>query len=384
VSRAIAEVDLDAIAANVAALRRRIGPGLFCAVVKANAYGHGAVAVAGAALAAGADWLAVAHAEEGAELRRAGIEAPVLLLSEPLADEVATVAEADLRVTAYSRAGIDRLAATGAPLRVHLKVDTGMHRVGAGPAEVVALARRLAGCSRLTLEALWTHCAVADEPANAFTGEQLGRLDEVWAALDAEGLRPPLRHAANSAAAIAHPASRYDLVRVGIALYGVPPSPALGGLVDLRPALTLRSEVSHVKRVTAGEAISYGHHHRFGADTVVATVPVGYADGVPRRWGLVGGRVLIGGVARPIVGVVTMDQLMVDCGPASPIGVSAVEPGTIDAGTVEVGDEVVLIGRQGDAVLTAEDLAGPLGTIGYEILTGIGPRVRRVYRSAGR
>jgi alanine racemase len=333
-------------------------------VVKANAYGHGAVPVAAAALAAGADWLAVAHPAEGVELRRAGICAPILVLSEPLADELGAVLEADLRVAAYTTAGIERLIATGAPVRVHLKVNTGMNRVGAAPEEVVGLARRVAA-SDLALEALWTHCAVADAPDDPFTGVQLARFDAAWAALGDAGLRLPLRHAANSAAAIAHPASRYDLVRVGIALYGVPPSPALAGRLDLRPAMTVRSEVAQLKGVAAGEAVSYGLHHRFVADTVVATVPVGYADGVPRRWGLVGGRVLIGGLARPIVGVVTMDQLMVDCG---------------TAGDVSVGDEVVLLGRQGPAELSADDIAGPLDTIGYEVLTGIGPRVRRTHR----
>jgi alanine racemase len=366
VSRAVADIDLDAIAHNVGALRRQVGDRRLCAVVKANGYGHGAVAVAQAALAAGADWLAVAHAGEGLELRRAGICAPVLLLSEPLADEVAAVVEADLRVSVYTEAGIDRLAATGVPLRAHLKVNTGMNRVGAAAEDVVDLAQR-AVAAGLVLEALWTHCAVADEPENPFTGLQLARFDAAWAALEEMGLRPELRHAANSAAAIAHPASRYDLVRVGIALYGVPPSPALAGRVDLRPAMTVRSEVAQLKRVAAGDGVSYGLHHRFGDDTVVATVPMGYADGIPRRWGLAGGRVLIGGVARPIVGVVTMDQLMVDCG---------------NHGDVALGDEVVLLGRQGDAELAAEDLAGPLGTIGYEILTGIGPRVPRAHRWA--
>jgi alanine racemase len=365
-SRALAEVDLDAVAHNVRELRRHVGGGLLCAVVKANAYGHGAVPVADAALRAGADWLAVAHAAEGVELRRAGVCAPILLLSEPLADEVDAAVDADLRVAVYTAAGVERLAAAGARLRVHLKVNTGMNRVGAAPDEVVGLARRLAA-TRLDVEALWTHCAVADEPDNPFTGEQLGRFEAAWSALADAGLQPPLRHAANSAAAIAHPASRYDLVRVGIALYGVPPSAALAGRVDLRPAMTVRSEVAQLKRVGAGEAVSYGLHHRFATDTVVATVPMGYADGIPRRWGLVGGRALVGGVPRPVVGAVTMDQLMLDCG---------------DGADVAVGDEVVLLGRQGRAELTAEDLATPLGTIGYEILTGIGPRVPRAHRRA--
>jgi alanine racemase len=365
-----AVVDLDAVAANVTALAEATRPAAVCAVVKADGYGHGAVPVARTALAAGARWLAVALPSEGAVLRAAGIEAPVLLLSEPAMDEWDDVVAARLRPTLYTDRGVEEVAKAvarsgGAPLPVHVKVDTGMHRVGAAPERIPDLLAAVAERPELTLEGLWTHCAVADEPENPFTGLQLARFDAAWAALEEMGLRPELRHAANSAAAIAHPASRYDLVRVGIALYGVPPSPALAGRVDLRPAMTVRSEVAQLKRVAAGDGVSYGLHHRFGDDTVVATVPMGYADGIPRRWGLAGGRVLIGGVARPIVGVVTMDQLMVDCG---------------NHGDVALGDEVVLLGRQGDAELAAEDLAGPLGTIGYEILTGIGPRVPRAHR----
>jgi alanine racemase len=236
--------------------------------------------------------------------------------------------------------------------------------VGADPGDVLGLAKEIASHPELDLEALWTHCAVADEPDNPFTDEQLDRFDAVAAELERAGLLPPMRHAANTAAAIEHPRSRYDLVRAGIGIYGVSPAPALDGRVDLRPAMSLRAEVSMVKRVAAGERVSYGLRHRFARDTVVATVPIGYADGVPRRLSAVGGEVLVGGRRRPIVGVVTMDQLMVDCGD--------------DA--VAVGDEVVLIGAQGDEVITAAEWAAPLDTIAYEIVCGIGPRVPRTYR----
>ena len=213
----------------------------------------------------------------------------------------------------------------------------------------------------LELEALWTHCAVADEPDRTFTGEQLDRFDAVVAELARAGIEVPLTHAANSAAAITHPAARRSLVRCGIAVYGVDPSPELAGALPLRPALRLRSEVSFVKRVAAGEGISYGLHHTFDRATTVATVPIGYADGVRRRLGLLHQEVLVGGVRRPIVGVVTMDQLMVDCGD---------DP-------VAVGDEVVLLGRQGDEEVRATEWAAALDTIGYEITCGIGPRVPR-------
>lgn len=363
-----AEVDLDAVAHNVATLAGLASPARLCAVVKADGYGHGAIAVGTAALDAGAEWLAVALIEEGAVLRKAGVTAPILVLSEPRRADFDAAVHYDLRLTVYTPDGVaaaaDAAAAEGRAARVHLKVDTGMHRVGTPPDQAVELARQVHKRPELHLEAVWTHCAVADEPGDPFTDAQLDRFGEVVAQLDAEGLRPELVHAANSAATIAHPRSRLDLVRVGIAVYGIPPAPALAGRADLRPALRLSAEVSLVKPEAAGERISYGLRHRFERDTTVATVPIGYADGVPRRLSAVGGEVLVGGRRRPIVGVVTMDQLMVD----------------LDGDDVAAGDEVVLIGEQGGEVITAEDWAGPLDTIGYEIVCGIGPRVPRHYR----
>jgi alanine racemase len=364
-----AEVDLGAIAHNVRQLLAVAAPAAVCAVVKADGYGHGVVPVATATLQAGAQWLAVALPEEGAALRDAGIDAPVLVLSEPPPSEMELVARTGLRPTLYTRAGIHAAAVaaktTAHGLPVHLKVDTGMHRVGADPGEAVELAELIGSHPELELEAVWTHCAVADEPDNPFTAEQLRRFDGVVDALGRAGLRPPLLHAANSAAAIAHPAARYDFVRAGIALYGIAPSPALAGVADLRPAMSLKARVAMVKDVAAGEGISYGHQHVFDRPAVVATVPIGYADGVRRRLSAAGGQVLIRGRRHPIVGVVTMDQLMVDCGD---------EP-------VEVGDEVVLIGEQGGETVTAEEWAARLDTVGYEIVCGIGPRVPRRYRS---
>ncbi|MGH9185812.1 MAG: alanine racemase [Acidimicrobiales bacterium] len=365
-----AEVDLGAIAHNVRVLIQVARPAALCAVVKADGYGHGAVPVARAALDAGAAWLGVALAEEGVTLRDAGLDAPVLVLSEPQPAEMDLVAGFGLRPTVYSARGVDAAAKaavrTGhAPLPVHLKVDTGMHRVGADPADALRLARMIAGHPELSLEGLWTHCALTDEPDNPFTAEQLKRFRLVVDELAAAGLRPPLLHAANSAGAIAHPATRLDMVRCGIAVYGIPPSPGLDGAVDLRPAMSVKAQVSLVKRVAAGEGISYEHRYFFERDSVVATVPIGYADGVRRRLYAVGGEVLIGGRRRPIRGVVTMDQLMVDCG---------------DDESVQVGDEVVLIGDQSGERITADDWAARLDSIGYEIVCGIGPRVPRRYR----
>lgn len=366
--RAWADVDLDAIRHNVRTLVALAAPARVCAVVKADGYGHGAAAVSRAALQGGATWLAVAQHEEAFALRDAGIDAPILLLSEPAPSHVADAVALDLRFTVYSATMIRRLqteaAAAGRDLPVHLKVDTGMHRVGAGPDDIPALAKAILDRPNLVLEGFWTHCAIADEPDDPFTATQLARFDAMVAELAADGVRPPILHAANSAAAIAHPASRYDLVRCGIAVYGIPPAPALAGRADLRPALTLRSEVAFVKEVAAGERVSYGLRHRFDRDTTVATVPIGYADGVIRALPAAGQEVLIGGRRCPMVGVVTMDQVMVDVGPGA---------------DVKMGDEVVLIGAQGDERITPDEWAERLGTIAYEVVCAIGPRVHRQY-----
>ncbi|HEY8525965.1 MAG TPA: alanine racemase [Acidimicrobiales bacterium] len=375
-ARAWAEIDLGAVAHNVTTLRRMVAPARLCAVVKANGYGHGAAPVGRAALEAGADWLAVAQVDEAVALRDAGIEAPILLLSEPRIDEIDDALATGARLTLYSppvieavaraaRARPQRGAAPSGPVPVHVKVDTGMRRVGLEPADAVAVVGDVASRPELRLEGVLTHLPVADEPDNPFTDEQLVRFGAVLDNLKAAGIDPGIVHMANSAGAIAHPATRFDMVRCGIAVYGIPPAPALAGLADLRPALTLASEVSFVKRVRAGEAVSYGHHQRVPCDTVVATVPIGYADGVFRSLPLRGQEVLIGGRRRPMVGVVTMDQVMVDCGP--------------DA-EVRPGDPVVLLGAQGDERITPDEWAERLGTIAYEVVCAVGPRVGRRYR----
>ncbi len=366
------EVDLGAVAANVRTLRERAATPLW-AVVKADGYGHGAAPVARAALAAGAAGLAVALVEEARTLRAAGIDAPILLLSEPPAAAAGAVVAAGLEPTVYSAdmvAALDAAAVDRAePLPVHLKVDTGMHRVGCAPEEAVALAGAIERAPRLRLAAVWTHLAVADEPTRPETAAQLARFDEAVAAVEAAGIAVPARHAANSAGAIAHPAARHDLVRAGIAVYGIAPSPELAGAVPLRPALRLVSAVSHVKVVAPGEGVSYGLRWAPEVATTVATVPIGYADGVRRRLGGLGAEVLIGGRRVPIAGTVTMDQITVDCGP--------------DA-TVARGDEVVLIGRQGTDEVTAEEWAERLGTIGYEVTCGLTSRLPRTYTDGDR
>ncbi|MEO6318682.1 MAG: alanine racemase [Acidimicrobiales bacterium] len=362
-----AEVSLAAVAANVEILRAVCAPAEVCAVVKAGGYGHGAAPVASAALEAGATWLAVAQVDEAAGLRAAGMVAPILLLSEPRLSELGEVVAAGVAVTAYTPELIRGMAAAargGPPVPVHLKVDTGMRRVGADPRDLLALASTVAEHPTLSLDAIWTHCAVADDPDDPFTAGQMERFDAAIAAVESAGIEVPMRHAANSAAAIAHPASRYDLVRCGIAVYGIPPSPALADRVALEPALRLATQVSFVKPVAAGEGISYGLRHHVAADTVVATLPIGYADGVFRALGTAGQEVLIGGRRHPMVGTVTMDQLMVDVGP--------------DSG-VRAGDEVVLLGAQGSERISPDEWAARLGTIAYEVVCALGARVERRY-----
>jgi alanine racemase len=369
-----AEVDLDAVRANVRALRALVAPATVCAVVKADGYGHGAVEVSRAAVEAGAACLAVALVEEGVQLREAGIDAPVLVLSEPVPAAAETVVAFRLTPVVYTANGIDALAKAAAtsrvgqhaeeqPVDVHLKVDTGMHRVGCDPADAADLAAQVVGHAELRLAGVCTHLAVADEPANAYTAEQLQTFEGVLAALRARDLPTGIVHAANTAGAIAVPAARYDMVRAGIGIYGLAPAPALEGAVDLVPALSVKARISHLQTLPAGARLSYGLRYETSAPTRVATVPIGYADGVPRELALRGGEVLIGGRRHPIAGTVTMDQLMVDVGDAP----------------VDVGDEVVLLGVQGSERITAAEWAERMDTIAYTIVCGVGPRVPRRY-----
>jgi alanine racemase len=376
-----AEIDLAAITHNTRLLSALVRPAQLCAVVKAHGYGHGGPAVAKAALAGGAIGLAVALVDEGVELRRHGVRGPILLLSECGADAVAVAVANQLTPTVYSAAGIAQVSeaarASGQRKAVHVKVDTGMHRVGAAPADVAALLRAVAADPLLQLEGVWTHLAVADgegDDDRVFTTAQLASFDRVLTDLVAAGVQPDLVHAANTAGALSFPAARYNMVRCGIGLYGYLPGPAVtasfaatAGGAALRPALSLRARVAWVRTLDEGERPSYGRLRPLPRRALVATVPIGYADGVPRALFTNGGSVLIGGRRRPLAGMVTMDQIVVDCG---------------DDPSVRPGDEVVLLGRQGDEEITADEWADLLGTISYEVLCGIGPRVPRVMVNA--
>ena len=372
-----AEVDLVAIEHNAKVLSDLGTPAALCAVVKGWGYGHGIVRAATAAVSGSASWLGVALVSEAAELRVAGqITEPILVLAEPPLRQLVDVARLEaVRPTLYTAEAIAAAAQAvrdvgrATPLPVHLKVDTGMHRVGAAPEAARHLAERIASSDELVLEGLWTHLAASEDPAHDdYTAAQLATFEEVRHTLAAVGIEPAIVHASNSGGVLAHPEARYDLVRCGIALYGIPPRPRMPHADGLRPAMTLKARVSYVKRVKAGEPISYGLHHVCAEPTVVATVPIGYYDGVPRRLGLVGGEVLIGGRRRPILGAVTMDQLMVGCD---------------DDDSVRARDEVVLFGEQDGEVISAWDWAERLDTIAYEIVCGISiNRVPRRYASA--
>ena len=390
-----AQIDLGAIAHNVTWLAQLAAPAQLCVVVKADGYGHGALPVARTAVAAGAPWLAVALVEEGIELRRGGIEAPILLLSEPRPQEMVEVIEHQLCPTVYSPQGVAALTAAMAgserPWPVHLKVDTGMHRVGATPQDALKLAQTLAAKPEIELQGVWTHCATADDIDNPYADSQLSRFNEFLAALEQTGINPQLAHAANSAVLLTRPHGHFDLVRVGLAVYGVLPagldtveqpamespdkepakSTAAQAAAQLRPAMQLRSKVSFSKQVAAGAGISYGQLHHFDAPATVATVPIGYADGIRRDFGLRGGQVLLDGQRCPVVGAVTMDQLMVEVSAAN----QPADPST----SSQPGAEVVLIGQQAQAEITVSDVAQWLDTIPYEIVCDIGKRVRREY-----
>jgi alanine racemase len=361
------EVDLDAITHNVAEIGNAVAPATVCAVVKADGYGHGDVPVAEAALDGGATWLAVALVEEGVRLREAGIRAPILLLSEPAPDDAAEVIAWDLQPTVYRADFVASLGeAAAAPCPVHVKVDTGMHRVGADPSSAMEVLRAVDAEPQLELASLWTHLAVAEEDDD-FTSLQVRRFEEFVAAAAAAGLSAPLLHVANTAGGLAHPDSRFGLVRAGLGIYGLRPAPHIAPELDLRPAMRVVSRVAMVKRLEAGERPSYGRRRALDADATVATIPIGYADGVARRLPAVGGAVLIRGRRYPFAGTVTMDQIVIDVGD---------DP-------VSVGDEVVLLGRDGSDEITAEEWADRLGTINYEIVCDFGPRLPRRYVRGG-
>jgi alanine racemase len=355
--RALARIDLEAIAHNARVLDRAAGGAALCAVVKADGYGHGAVQAARAALAGGATWLAVATADEAAQLRAAGVTTRILVMGALSAEELDVALEADADVVAWTVELADAVAGRGGG-RVHVKLDTGMGRLGerdvAAADAVLARVGRPAG--------LMTHFATADERGDAFLGEQLDRF-LAWALPHKQRDPELLLHAANSAGTLREPRAHLDLVRCGVALYGLDPFGRDPADHDLRPAMQLESYVAAVKRVEPGQSAGYGRRFVATEPTTTGTVPVGYGDGV-RRGLTNNAEVLVGGRRVPLVGTVSMDNVTVDLGPAP------------DAG---IGAPAVLIGAQGGERILAEEVARRLDTINYEVTCAISARVPRVY-----
>ncbi|MDF2257979.1 alanine racemase [Streptantibioticus ferralitis] len=369
--RVWAEIDLAALRANVAALRARTGGAAVMAVVKADGYGHGALACARAARAAGASWLGTATPQEALALRAAGVDGRMLCWLWTPGGPWRAAIEADVDVSVSGMWALREVTAAaraaGRPARIQLKADTGLGRNGCQPAdwpELVAAARaaEVAGLAKVT--GIWSHFACADEPGHPSIATQLALFHEALGAAEAAGLEPEVRHIANSPATLTLPETHFDLVRTGLAVYGVSPVPQVGAPADfgLRPVMTLQATLAQVKRVPGGHGVSYGHLYTTPGETTLALVPAGYADGIPRHASNAG-PVLVAGKWRTVAGRVAMDQFVVDLG-----GDNAL-----------VGDRAVLFGPGDHGEPTVEDWARACGTIAYEIVTRIGSRVPRVY-----
>ncbi|WP_239075047.1 alanine racemase [Streptomyces sp. SID10853] len=369
--RARAEIDLGALRANVRALRARAPRAQLMAVVKADAYGHGMLPCARAALAAGADWLGTATPQEALALRAAGIRARLLCWLWTPGGPWREAIEADIDVSVGGMWALDEVRAaaraSGRPARIQLKADTGLGRGGCQPAdwpELVGAAAAAEAEGLAVVTGIWSHFACADEPGHPSITAQKDRFDEAITYAEKAGLSPEVRHIANSPAVLTLPDTQYDLIRPGVALYGISPVPQLGSAADfgLRPVMTLSARLGMVKHVPAGHGVSYGHHYVTPSETTLGLVPLGYADGVPRH-ASGQGPVLVGGRLRRVAGRIAMDQFVVD----------------LEGDELPAGAEAVLFGPGDRGEPTAEDWARAADTIAYEIVTRIGPRVDRVY-----
>ncbi|HQW58926.1 MAG TPA: alanine racemase [Thermomonas sp.] len=360
-------VDLDALTHNLGRIRAHAGVPVL-GVVKANAYGHGLVPVARHLARQGIDQLGVAFVEEGMELRRAGITTPILVMGGIFGPQVAQFIVHDLEITVSSLDKLRQVEAAaqslGRQATIHLKIDTGMERIGVHSYSAAPFIEAAVASRWCRLKGIYSHLACADDPASPMTLEQLDRFLDACAHITRIGAPMPVRHLANSGGVLHFPQTHLDMVRPGILLYGVLPDPASIPAIDVRPALSLVSQVVYFKVVRAGHPVSYGATWAPAADTRVVTVPIGYGDGFPRALSS-RGQVLVRGQRRQLVGRVCMDQFMVDLGPA---------------GTAYNEDEVILVGSQQGEAIRAEDLARLAGTIPYEILTGLNQRIPREYR----
>jgi alanine racemase len=362
----VADIDLRALAYNVKGIRKRVGRDVkVMGVVKANAYGHGIIEVSKFLQRLSIDYLGVANAEEGVALRESGIALPILVFTLPSKSQVSSFTRFGLEPTICTETEARLLNAMAQrsrkPLSVHIKVDTGMNRVGARPRELKPLLNVFSKLKYLEIKGVYTHFVTADKRDKTFSREQLGLFSQSLETLRHEGVSPDVVHCAGSAGILDLPQSYFSLVRPGIMMYGYYPSLETTESVRLKPVLTLKSRVSLVKWIEAGESVSYGRRFIARRRTKIVTLPIGYADGYMR---LLTGQssVLIAGTSFPIVGTICMDQLMADVGKAD----------------VRVGDEAILIGRQGSRSISAWDLASSIGTIPYEICTNISSRVPRI------
>lgn len=362
----VAEIDLHALAHNLKGIRKKVGRDVkVMAVVKANAYGHGIVEVARFLQDSAVEYFGVANAEEGAVLREAGITAPIHVFTIPAATQIPAFTSFGLEATVGSETEARLLNTqarrSGKILNIHIKVDTGMNRIGVKPRDLSKLAKVLSGLRQLEIKGVYTHFATADRRDKSFSKQQLALFHQSLDALRIAGIVPEVIHCSGSAGILDLPESYFSMVRPGIMMYGYYPSDETTGSVSVKPVLSLKSRVSVVKWIEPGESVSYGRRFMAPRRTRIATLPVGYADGYMRL--LTGqSNVLIGGTVFPVVGTICMDQLMVDVGKTD----------------VRVGDEAVLIGRQGRKTITAWDLASKIGTIPYEICTNISSRVPRI------
>jgi alanine racemase len=374
-----AEISLDALSRNIQAFRRALPLGTrLLASVKANAYGHGAVETAREAVSAGADMLGVAFLDEAVQLRREGIEAPILVLGYVPPEGFPLARELGVSVALFREDALEAAAQSGGrPLRVHIKVDTGMGRLGvlAGE-EAVRFVERAVRTPGVEVEGLFTHFARSDEADKAYTRMQHERFAELEAAVRRRGIEIPLIHLGNSAAGIDTPEWTGGMLRLGIGMYGLYPSAEVGKTrVELEPVMTLKTEIVMTKTAPPGWGVSYGTRYVTRGEERIGTLPIGYADGFSRM--LTGkAEALVRGVRVPVLGTICMDQCMIALDPA--------DRAEGFAGPVEAGEEVVLIGRQGDEVITADEIASLLGTINYEIVCMIADRVPRVYLRGGK
>lgn len=369
------EVDLDAIAHNIREYRKLVGDSVkVLAVVKANAYGHGAVRVSRCALASGASYLGVATVDEGIDLRKADIDAPILLLSEPPEDSIPLLLRYRIMPSVYTRHFADAYSRYadlfGVKGYYHLAINSGMNRIGVPYNEVVGFVRQLHNDGSLELAGVFTHFATADEKETSDFSVQEKRFIDAITDLQNAGFETGLVHAANTAAGIRFPNVRFDMVRFGISMYGLHASEQTKGLIDLRPAMSIHARITNVQTIDPGEGVSYGFAFRSNHGSVICTLPIGYADGLPR---VLSNRmeVIMDGKKHHQVGSICMDQCMFEVDD----GGRRLSPDEYP----EIGDEVVIVGSQGDCCIALDDLAETAGTINYEIACGFDSRVPKIY-----